>query len=340
MLYVVLVIHGLFWLRLLPGGIGSAVLFEMPCIFIVSGYAYRLYRTGPARPDPSRDASAYLEFLSSRLTRILIPYFAYVLFAVGIILVRRPDWSGGDLFMAWFNPVNYGRGYSILVLNWHLWFVTPFLAVAALLPFLARIRIRAAVPLWAYMAAAAFIIYLISLGWFKQMELFRNVVFYSLWAVFGYHLAASDSRLDRRDYLSVFVLALAALAAMWLLFRGDYSLDMQANKFPPNFVFFIFSCAWVALLLTVVSWLPKDSVAILSRQFWLKPFITHGYSIYLWQGAGYSIALFIATRLHFPILVTWFVALALTLLLGTLAAPLERLRIRRSLPRVPLTGTD
>jgi hypothetical protein len=47
-----------------------------------------------------------------------------------------------------------------------------------------------------------------------------------------------------------------------------------------------------------------------------------------------------ATRLHFPILVTWFVALALTLLLGTLAAPLERLRMRRSLPRVPLTGTD
>ena len=46
MLYIVFVVHGIFWLKLLPQSIqsiSSIILFEMPCLFIVSGYSYFLY---------------------------------------------------------------------------------------------------------------------------------------------------------------------------------------------------------------------------------------------------------------------------------------------------------
>ena len=44
MLYIVGIIHGQFWLNLipLPQWASSLMLFEMPAIFIVSGYAYAL----------------------------------------------------------------------------------------------------------------------------------------------------------------------------------------------------------------------------------------------------------------------------------------------------------
>ncbi|MGZ3236387.1 MAG: acyltransferase family protein [Burkholderiaceae bacterium] len=330
MLYIVFIIHGLFWLQLLPRDIASAILFEMPCIFIISGYAYFLYQTSSDQHHSTWKISAYFEFLVSRLSRILVPYFVYALFAFGICVVhRQPEWTIGEIFLSWVNPIRYGQGYSIYMLNWHLWFISPFLAVTALLPFLTKLKIQTRVPLWVYMVCASIVIYLSAFVQFDGVGLIPYIVFYSAWAIFGYHLAKQKLEAGRKDYLLVFLLALAALVAIEIISPKQYSLDMQANKFPPNFVFFIFCSAWVALLLMIISWLPKSSIEKLATQKWLSPFIANGYSIYIWQGLGYSLASFIDIKLHLPAVIVWVAALFLSVLFGTLAAPFERLRVRR-----------
>lgn len=321
MLYIVSFIHGIFWLWLLPTKLGALFLFEMPCVFIITGYAYFLYQAMPTR------VSSYSEFLLGRFTRILIPYFFYALFCIGYsFVVREPEWSMSEIAMAWLNPFQYGRGHRVGMLNWHLWFIAPYLAVTAVLPLVTRITLPARIPLWAYMLCAAVAVFLCS---FVQIELLSSVLSYGLWAVFGYHLAKVNLLAMRSDYLKVLAAALITLLAFGLFLPEGYSLRMQENKFPPNFIFFVFCAAWIALILVLIPLLPGTLPEKLYKQAWLRPFIKSGYSIYIWQGAGYSIAVYIGSMYHYSKFIVWGIALVLTVIFGMLASPLERLRFRK-----------
>lgn len=69
MLYIVGIIHGLFWLKLIPQWASSLMLFEMPAIFIVSGYAYFLYENSMFNETQHQlSIKAYVLFLAARLT--------------------------------------------------------------------------------------------------------------------------------------------------------------------------------------------------------------------------------------------------------------------------------
>lgn len=129
------------------------------------------------------------------------------------------------------------------------------------------------------------------------------------------------------------VVALLALLAFHLFLPAGYSLNMQANKFPPNFIFFMFCAAWVAFLLILISFLPDSLPEKLSRQLWLRPFIANGYSIYIWQGAGYSLAAYLGGTYQYPVGAVWGGALVLTIVFGMIASPLEKLRVRRSVDK-------
>ena len=327
MLYIVAVIHGIFWLWLLPTKLGALFLFEMPCVFIITGYAYFLYQAMPARKNSEMGVASYIEFLLGRFTRILIPYFFYAVFCIGYsYVVREPEWSMSEIVMAWLNPFQYGRGHRVGMLNWHLWFIPPYLAVTALLPLATRITLPVKMPLWAYMLCSAAAVFLCSL---VQIDLLSSVLSYGLWAVFGYHLAKVNLLATRNDYLRVLAAALLTLLAFALFLPAGYSLHMQENKFPPNFIFFVFCAAWIAFFLVVLPLLPTALPEKLSRQVWLRPFIKSGYSIYIWQGAGYSLAAYVGSTYHYSKYIVWGIALVLTVIFGMLASPLERLRFRK-----------
>ena len=72
----------------------------------------------------------------------------------------------------------------------------------------------------------------------------------------------------------------------------------------------------------------------LAQAPWLAPFIRSGYSIYLWQGLGYTVASLIGRPNHWNVFAIWIAAIALTVALGMLASPLERLRLRAK-PQAP-----
>ena len=102
---------------------------------------------------------------------------------------------------------------------------------------------------------------------------------------------------------------------------------MQHNKFPPNGIFWLFSCAWMAVFRIAARLLKREQIDALGRSPLLKPFMSAGYSIYLWQGVGYSLAAYAGGEIGASKYLIWLAAIVLTVALGLLFAPLERIRL-------------
>lgn len=339
MLYIVFIIHGLFWLHLLPQSISSLLLFEMPAIFIVSGYSYCLYeqsKSGQAMQHPN--IKAYSLFLAARCTRILLPYMVYAIFCILYIYAMAFIGDGVtasllDLTRVWLNPVKAGQGFSTGMLNWHLWFIPVFLIVTAAMPVVTKFRPFKSPHLLILMLGIALFEALLSEAHLpaRNIEnLIKQSAFYLIFSLFGYYLAHSKEYFHRVNFLTIAFVSVALLVGMVIVGNDLQLLDMQVNKFPPNELFFLFSCLWISLFLfiafnkpRVVAWFEKFGDAP-----WLKPFITSGYSIYLWQGAGYTIATLAGKQLDIPILAVWLLALVMSVALGLLASPAERVKIR------------
>lgn len=315
MAYMVIVIHGVFWLALLPQAPASILLFEMPPIFMITGAAYFLAER--KKPTP------YVTYLLKRGSRILIPYWAYALVCAAIMLA-----SGADPVVTlfdWLNPVTAGAGHSTMMLNWHLWFVPLFLGVTALMPLITRLNLKA--PLWLLAIGAASVTHAADLLDTTPVGAIQMIVFYALWAGFGFALAADPRRFKPRDYAIVLALSLATLLA--LAFTSPAALNMQVSKFPPTAIFFVFSCAWMSVFMLILPRLDSAWIASLARAPLLKPFMSAGYSIYLWQGLGYTAAVLLGRWAGLNVFIVWPIAVAITIALGVLMSPLERVKFKR-----------
>lgn len=345
MLYIVGIIHGLFWLKLIPQWASSLILFEMPAIFIVSGYAYFLYENSMFNETQHPlSIKAYVLFLAARLTRILVPYAVYAMTCIALIYFlswvgKGNDYALSDLIVGWMNPANYGQGVSAGYLNAHLWFIPVFSLVTAAMPFVTRFRPFKNPNLVFLVGGVAIAEVAISYAHFPGHNIIKQVVFYLVFSLLGYYLARDNTYFSRASVGHVAIVA-GVLLMVIAIVKGDFRvLNMQGNKFPPNGIFFLFSCLWVSLFLFLSVKVPcfLEAFKKLGDGIWLRPFITAGYSIYLWQGVGYTAAIHIGRAAHIPILAVWLLALGISIGLGLLAAPAERVRLNLKGP-VPVVS--
>jgi peptidoglycan/LPS O-acetylase OafA/YrhL len=320
-LYIIAVIHPLFWLAIGDGIPVTFLLFEMPCMFILSGYSFGLSLRNGLKINSIKD---YLYFCINRGARILLPFWLYALacqfFLLGsgkyVLLVGNASVS--SLVLAWINPYSTTRP-SIGFLASHLWFIAPFLTVTFLLPCVARLKPRLSLPIWLWMLAALVLVK----GLDGVDPDVRTAVTYLIWASFGYALASGIkiSRSDRWITLSIAFTAIGLFA--WL---KPSSLNMQVNKFPPNAIFFIFGVVWVAGFMVVSATQSGTLLRYLDRHVLLRPFRRFGYTIYLWQGLAYTFAVELGSRFTMPPILIILIALSLTLLMAFVAAPFEQVR--------------
>ena len=336
-LYIVVVIHGLFWLNLLPQAISSWLLFAMPAIFVVSGYAHALAeRLRADRGEGQLSARNYFAFLLDRMLRILIPYFVYAFGCVILIAVlsasgEAPSYAATELLAAWFDPFKFGRNYTVAMLNWHLWFIPVFLIVSVILPIATRIKPFKNPNIWLLLIAAVSAEFLLAQMHFPNEQLIKEVVFYLLMALVGYYLARARDYFSRRKLGAVAGFSLVAMVVLIWMSGDARSWNMQLNEFPPNHLFLLFACFWIALILFITAGSPEWSRLgdRLARSWWLKPFVRYGYSIYLWQGVGYVSAVLIGRKLGWSYLAIWPLAVGFTIGLGLIASPAEKIRWRR-----------
>jgi Acyltransferase family len=340
MLYIVLIIHGLFWLDPLPEWVSSWLLFEMPLMFIVSGYAYYLYENSKLdkninlRNSNLLLAKDYFYFLTSRFMRILVPYAIYAATCVVSIYLLALFGQGNnyplsDLILAWINPVNYGRGYTFKMLNWHLWFIPVFLIVTAAMPIATKVRPFKNPNLLSVFVGVVVIQVVVSNADFPAESTLKQAAFYLVFSLLGYYMARSGEYFRGANFSRIAIVAVIALVSI-AVFGGGRLMNMQDNKFPPNYIFFLFSCLWVSLFLFILYKFPRvvAKVEKYADRRWLSPFITSGYSIYLWQGVGYTVAAQAGVIWNLPLYVVWPLALLLSVGFGLLVAPAERVRLR------------
>lgn len=333
MLYVIAVVHGVYWLNIATGSARSILLFEMPSIFFVSGAAFFLSQR---RGNPIASPVDYVRYLAGRGARILLPYWCFAITCLGLLYLEVDPVAFGPLgpklpvAIAWLDPFQYGRGHTVLSLNSHLWFIPVFLAVTACMPLLAMCLRKLPSAPWVLLPLALFAVVGadIYLGDFA-----RNVVTYGMWSAIGY-AAASD-----RDFLSpgraarLCAASVALLLSAWVM--GIATLDMQANKFPPNFTFFLFGMACLSGLLAACAFVSDKSAERLAASRLLRPFISKGYSLYLWQGLAYTAAAYLGARLGLPVFLVWLLAVVSAVALGSLAGPVESVRLFRPLRQAP-----
>ncbi|MGQ8364676.1 acyltransferase family protein [Glaciecola sp. 1036] len=313
MIYIVVIIHGVFWLGLMPAPFSGFLLLEMPLIFLISGYTFGL-------TSGTNSRFSYLNFAVSRLTRILVPYFGLAIATI-LLLLFSSTYEQGVLHTAikWLNPIKYGAGATESTLNWHLWFIPQFIVVTLCLPLFKY------TPLKKLPTFLLLISFLIGFTIFSAVQLkLADPTFYLFWAWLGF-VIADKSYPQKQTLLMAAAVFFLILTIGIILF--DANIDMQENKFPPNITFLIFSAIWVCLALLLPYFVSNRFIDKLSNQFLVSLFIKHGYSIYLWQGIGYYLAIQLQNQIGLNNYLVWIIAVVLTTLMGVLASPLEQVRI-------------
>ncbi len=321
--YIVIIIHGIFWLDVIPQTYGSLLLFEMPLIFVVSGYAYGLFEK---KTRFVLNFKNYILFVISRSARILIPYFAYAICCLFIVVPLDIKESPTDItatILAWLNPIRGGEGHSFGMLSMHLWFIGPFLMVTLLLPLITKLY-SLRIPLWLTAIGLCITISTIPVISEPASRLITPI-FYLFWAYLGYILAI-QLKIKRSQCIVVLLLGIATLVLS--RFFLPVTLNMQSNKFPPNWLFFVFSSIWLSLFLLFLSYFNSKKIEFLASTNWFKPFMANGYSIYLWQGMGYTSVNVIGSKINLSIYFLWFFAIIITVFLGIFFSPLERIKLK------------
>lgn len=328
MLYIVCWIHALYWLDIGIDPFRSIFLIEMPIVFFIMGATLRLQQ-GDLDHDRKHNA---VQYIKRRIGRLYTPYCAYAL-ACAVFAVYASSEpvieSMPNALLSWLNPFTYGKNWTYYYLNWHLWFMPVLLIVNLALFFITKTQ-------WCRQAKITQIygVCFIALGLQQLFDIrippiIQSAVFYSTFALIGYKCinhVASIKQIQQLALLSAILLA--------GLMMGDTSFNMQENKFPPNFVFLLFST--IGLVATLIPALSFQALADILARLMNTPFIrlfkTAGYSIYLWQGMGFTLASIASQKLGLHVLLNWLIAVLLSVLLGFSFSFLEKIRTSKTRP--------
>lgn len=285
----VLFIHSLFWLGIVSheNVYKSFLLFEMPLFFLITGASNSFSKN-----------NNLINFYQKRLFRILIPYWVYSLFCIFIIeltvvFLNQPSQLS---YFEWVFP-RMQQWSNLYFLNSHLWFITIYLLMILIFPFYQKYysffskkddSINTFVKYLPLILSMILLYYLdhnyISEAW-NQLSLsnyLKYFLFYSFWIYLGifYHEYKNKKSSDIKILLLMITFGL--LTYFLIHTDNNYHMNMQTNKFPPNFAFLTMNITAVCILFLLRRFILKI-VTLNIFTFLYKTFANYGYTIYLYQ---------------------------------------------------------
>lgn len=266
MLYIVLIIHGLTTFHYLDvsSPILSAMLFEMPLIFFITGASNKY--------APNRSVS---HTIRSRFYRILLPYIVWTVFAiVALLLVRELSWK----HLYTLSLINRNAGISSIYVN-QIWFIFPYFIISLFIPFLKKVHESKQGVAKSGLIIVT-LIWVISILDYLHLYVYglRNVLCYAIFVILGFFYKDKHQRL----YI-VPLFIISAVCIILLLCSGAYSTVMQTNKFPPNLMFVFFGIFVICIIELFVSEINIPKVKVLDR--WNR----YGMEIYLYQNFAFML---------------------------------------------------
>lgn len=282
MIYILCVIHVVYWLSHGSEPLRSIILIEMPIIFFISGASLK-----------GSSKRSFSKTFINRFKRVIIPYYIWIFAAITYVLILITiSW-----FMNWAPPsVNlngfvllsyliYPRDMEGLPYCSHLWFVVPYMIVSCSFPIQRIILERINRNIY-----FAILIIIFFGSTFLDSLLLQEIFCYNLFFMCGYLYYKQISK----KKIALVLTATVVILVVILTTTSISFTPMQKHKFPPDMVFFIFGMGVICLLGLALGQIHLPQLKI------IKIWNDKGYSIYLYQNFfffGLSLILFL-----FPII--------------------------------------
>ncbi len=260
MIYITCFLHNFYGVQCIDTVATSMLLITMPIVFFISGASYTLASSKP-----------YLQYVWRRVKRIVFPYYICVVIVTALYFLYECIIKGesGVTFANNFIAQGYYNIFSGKLYDFnHLWFIPPYLAVALLLPLLNKIKPH--LSQWGIYALALLTVVVLAI---YPNEIWCYAAFAFIGLYYKQHFPAN------RYVIAVMM----ACAMMWCVWQG-YSLNMQANKFPPNIMFFSYCGVVVALFLPLMGILCRWVYRSRFFRYYIDRYARMGLTVYLYHG--------------------------------------------------------
>ncbi len=265
MIYITCILHNFYGVQKIDTVLTSLLLITMPIVFYIAGASFSL-----ATPK------SYPQYLWRRTKRIVFPYYILVALTTLFFFVTQCLIGGENIgtFFKTFVDNGYYNIFSGKLYEFnHLWFIPTYLIIAIILPLLSYIKPRLnAVAIYIICAINAILLIFFP----------NDIICYGTFALAGLFY-------NQKQPANRYIIALIfAIAMIWCACNG-YGFNMQANKFPPNIMFFAYSGVILSLFLPLI--------ARLCRFFYRSKFLKHYIDMYARLGLSVYLYHFINVRI-------------------------------------------
>lgn len=242
-MWYVIFIHCLYWIGLFDGDSGMLIksffLIEMPLFFFITGAA-----------NSFSSSKNIIKFWIKKIQRIIIPYYIYSLLGIVIVIIVRDQINLNDIIeiiISWLIPLDRQIGYSYF--TYAVWFVPIYLMVIFCYPLMNRIKMFlfkinkyfVFIPLL-FLVILIFILSFVSENGKDLIYYLKSVVFYSFWVYIGTFY--NENLVNKSNNKVLIAVSISFLSLLCLIILNEFStisINIQTNKFPPNFIFLIYS---------------------------------------------------------------------------------------------------
>ena len=279
MIYIVCVVHVMFWLNFRKEPFLSICLFEMPVIFYISGGSYSL----------SLNQRNFIEILGNRIKRVILPFLIYALTStIFFILIQ---------FVFPNDPYSYTLNNFIKLLLTetvpelpfvrHLWFVLPYMVVICLLGFEVRIIENLGGTIFLTICILCF-----SLSTYLFVSnglILKEVLLYNIFCLAGYLTYKKPQFISKNRMYFILIFLGSLLILSYVIYERKFC-PMQSHKFLPDLVFLAYGIVSLFLIIFIFSKIKIPLLYIV--ELWNK----RGYTIYLYQNVVYFIFIHILSE--------------------------------------------
>lgn len=279
MIYIIGVIHVMYWAKMVNGELKSYFLFEMAVIFFITGASHTL-----SKPKP------LIHYYIKRIERFLIPFWFFTFVCIFFIMLlmsygvhTNQSRSPKYIILNWINPFGT-HPTNLPYITWHLWFIPIYLIIMFLIPLIYKLYTKLPSKFnWFPLIIFGIGVllgehYLPSNSYSYYTKL---TVFYTFWTYLGFYYPKFKNK-PLKFYQSIFISVLSFAIVLYLIKNGYYRSDMQFNKFPPNMLFLFFTISWFFILVSFRKIFVKvGNLKFISNL--VSSYASYGYTYYLYQ---------------------------------------------------------
>lgn len=273
MMYIVCIIHSLYFFYIDCEFTKSIALFEMPVIFFIAGAA-----------QSYKENHYFLTTLYNRIKRLLIPYYIFIVFLFifyYIFTISNTDFEDTPIDIFTLNKYDIikilvtGGSEKIPYLG-YTWFISCYFIIACSLP-IQNVIIRK-IPAILYIAIN---ITLFALCNILNIHSFEDIVdkllFYNIFYVAGY---TYYKKISIKNIVATGLIPL--IISLYLVSSGTI-IPMQPHKYPPDILYLIYCMSALCVLGFIFS---KVNI---QYNYIVRLWNTRGYTIYLYQSISHFI---------------------------------------------------